>query len=226
MSEQKNKSKGEKTKEFLIDCAGQIIAIKGFKDTTSKEICELAGENMAAINYHFGSREGLYREVLAHTYQTLIGRARGGQEDLENWTPRQRLENFINENIYKALVEKSWEVRVWAREIINPSPFLKEFLGMGTISNEFVRLNYEVGYFTQNLIMLKHISEYTGIPFEDKRLYSCALSFFGPFAMLIITQNNASDYNDVIPDIPMEYPMGDLIEAMLEFGFAGLDAFK
>ena len=181
---------------------------------------------MAAINYHFGSREGLYREVLAHTYQTLIGRARGGQEDLENWTPRQRLENFINKNIYKALVEKSWEVRVWALEIINPSPFLKEFLGMGTISNEFVRLNYEVGYFTQNLIMLKHISEYTGISFEDKRLYSCALSFFGPFAMLIIAQNNASDYNDVIPDIPMEYPMGDLIEAMLEFGFAGLDAFK
>lgn len=44
--------------------------------------------------------------------------------------------------------------------------------------------------------------------------------------MLIIAQNNASDYNDVIPDIPMEYPMGDLIEAMLEFGFAGLDAFK
>lgn len=70
--------------------------------------------------------------------------------------------------------------------------------------------------------MLKHISEYTGISFEDKRLYSCALSFFGSFAMLIIAQNNASDYNDVIPDIPM----GDLIEAMLEFGFAGLDAFK
>ena len=51
---------GRLTKEKLIECAGKLAAQKGFALVTSKEICQMAGTNLAAINYHFGSREGLY----------------------------------------------------------------------------------------------------------------------------------------------------------------------
>ena len=55
---------GEETKARLIECAGRLIADQGFDRTTSKDICRLAGTNLAAVNYHFGSREGLYKAVL------------------------------------------------------------------------------------------------------------------------------------------------------------------
>ena len=54
---------GRETEEKIIECAGQLIAEKGFASVTSKEICRAAGVNLAAVNYHFGSRDGLYLAV-------------------------------------------------------------------------------------------------------------------------------------------------------------------
>lgn len=43
---------GRETEEKIIECAGQLIAEKGFASVTSKEICRAAGVNLAAVNYH------------------------------------------------------------------------------------------------------------------------------------------------------------------------------
>ncbi len=51
---------GEQTRARIIETAGHLMAENGFAQTTSKSICEAAQVNMAAINYYFGSREGLY----------------------------------------------------------------------------------------------------------------------------------------------------------------------
>ena len=63
---------GRETGEKIIECAGQLIAEKGFASVTSKEICRAAGVNLAAVNYHFGSRDGLYLAVLENVQQYLI----------------------------------------------------------------------------------------------------------------------------------------------------------
>ena len=41
---------GRETEEKIIECAGQLIAEKGFASVTSKEICRAAGVNLAAVN--------------------------------------------------------------------------------------------------------------------------------------------------------------------------------
>ncbi len=70
----------ERTRARLLDAAAVLFAEQGFHGTTVREIAQHAGVNLAAGNYHFGSKRALYLEVLrghfAHIQRAL--RARGG----------------------------------------------------------------------------------------------------------------------------------------------------
>jgi len=62
----KHRRDGEETRARILDAALQVFGEKGFHDATHAEICERAGANIAAINYHFGSKDDLYRATLMH----------------------------------------------------------------------------------------------------------------------------------------------------------------
>ena len=53
------------TRSSLLDAAEALFAEHGFADTSVRSITESAGANVAAINYHFGSKLGLVKAVLA-----------------------------------------------------------------------------------------------------------------------------------------------------------------
>ena len=54
---------GDETRERLLDAAERLFAENGFENTSVREITTAAGTNIAAVNYHFGSKDNLYREV-------------------------------------------------------------------------------------------------------------------------------------------------------------------
>jgi AcrR family transcriptional regulator len=54
----------ELTRLSLIQAATAVFAEKGYEGGSVRLITEKAKANQAAINYHFGDKEGLYREVL------------------------------------------------------------------------------------------------------------------------------------------------------------------
>lgn len=54
----------ELTRQALIEAATTVFAEKGFEGGSVRLITQKAEANQAAINYHFGGKEGLYREVL------------------------------------------------------------------------------------------------------------------------------------------------------------------
>ena len=60
------------TKSLIMDCAAKLIAEYGYAKVTSKSICEKAQVNVAAINYHFDSREGLYTEILNKVHEHML----------------------------------------------------------------------------------------------------------------------------------------------------------
>lgn len=71
-------SSGERTKQALIDAAGELLAERGVGRVSTRAIAERAGENIGSIHYHFGSRDGLLKEVLrfacrAHGSRSLLG---------------------------------------------------------------------------------------------------------------------------------------------------------
>lgn len=53
------------TKERLLDAAERLFAAQGVAGTSLRSITAEAGVNVAAVHYHFGSREALLRAVLA-----------------------------------------------------------------------------------------------------------------------------------------------------------------
>src|SRR3954466_1210190 len=59
------------TREQLLENAGQVFSEKGYDGATGKEICERCGANAAAVVYHFGGMESLYREVLPEAPRRL-----------------------------------------------------------------------------------------------------------------------------------------------------------
>jgi AcrR family transcriptional regulator len=48
----------------LLDAAVELFARHGFHGTSIRDVAERAGANVAAGHYHYGSKEGLYLEVL------------------------------------------------------------------------------------------------------------------------------------------------------------------
>ncbi len=62
--EEKSDERSVRTRSKLLDAAERLFAERGFKGTSMREITALADVNIAAANYHFGGKEGLFREVL------------------------------------------------------------------------------------------------------------------------------------------------------------------
>jgi TetR/AcrR family transcriptional regulator, regulator of cefoperazone and chloramphenicol sensitivity len=117
---------GSRTQGRLLEAAGEVFAEQGFRAATVREICERAKANIAAVNYHFGDKEGLYTAVLqyAHAYAVqkyppLLGLS-------EDAPAEERLCAFVHAFLLRILDEgrPAWHGKLMAREVIEPTTAL------------------------------------------------------------------------------------------------------
>jgi AcrR family transcriptional regulator len=59
------------TKSKILDAAEHLFADKGFNGTSLREITSLAEVNLAAVNYHFGSKKELIKAVMSRYMNEL-----------------------------------------------------------------------------------------------------------------------------------------------------------
>lgn len=59
------------TKDRILDVAERLFAEKGLDGTSTREITDAAGANLASVNYYFGSKEGLISAVFHRHFGPL-----------------------------------------------------------------------------------------------------------------------------------------------------------
>jgi TetR/AcrR family transcriptional regulator, regulator of cefoperazone and chloramphenicol sensitivity len=112
-----------KTRNAIIEAAGRIFAEEGFSKATVRDICKSAGVNIAAINYHFGDKKGLYLSVLKH-YQEIASQTYPPDLGIkETQKPEEKLRVFIRSFLMRIMDEgrPAWFGKLIAREFTEPT---------------------------------------------------------------------------------------------------------
>ena len=73
------------TKVKLLEAAGEEFADKGFERATIRGICERAGANIAAVNYHFGDKEQLYARAVI---EGIVAACKSRRHGTRRFVPR------------------------------------------------------------------------------------------------------------------------------------------
>jgi AcrR family transcriptional regulator len=118
------------TRQRLLETAGEMFAEHGYDNATVREICRRAGSNVAAVNYHFGDKEGLYAAVLEFADETAEQVAPLATELAGELTPEQRLHAFVRSLLLRMLGQgpKAWHVKLMAREMVDPTSALERVI--------------------------------------------------------------------------------------------------
>ena len=120
----KQRSDGQETRQNLLVAAGDIFARKGFREATIAEICQLAAANIAAISYHFGSKEGLYVESWRYAFtQSLKTYPLDG--GIPHEAPaEERLRGRILAIMRRIIDPQSHEFDIFHKEMASPTGLL------------------------------------------------------------------------------------------------------
>ncbi len=164
---------GEATRTRLLEAAGELFALAGYAETTSKAIAARAGADQASINYHFGSRGGLYQAVLAEAHRRLVNLADLRLLAGSRLTPSKKLLALIDHFVEQATSQShGWHLKVLAQELLAPSSHLQSLF-----KNELLPKVSVVRYI---------LGEITGIAPDDPAITRCAISVAAPCLMLLI----------------------------------------
>lgn len=78
------KKGSQDTKLKIMEAAFELFGIHGFEGTSIREISKKSEVNLAAINYHFQSKEKLFWEIMASIYVELDLEIKGFAETSKN----------------------------------------------------------------------------------------------------------------------------------------------
>src|SRR5712664_1053480 len=75
------------TRTQILDAAERLFAERGFRGTSVRAITDLAGANLAAVGYHFGSKAELLAAVIRRVIEPINAAQSAGLERLLARTP-------------------------------------------------------------------------------------------------------------------------------------------
>ena len=114
------------TRERLIKTAAALFAERGFKKVTVREICRVSRANVAAVNYHFRDKAGLYREVVKTAIQAMRETNELSQRAGEGESADDQIRAFVRVFVQRLTGSGpgAWIHKLMAREMEDPTEAL------------------------------------------------------------------------------------------------------
>lgn len=116
--------KQKATKEALCQAARELLEIKPYRSISIRELAQRAGTQSAMVSYYFGSKEGLFIELLQQSgeerQQVMMGVA---QKVLAN--PENAIALLVD-NMVDLVVSETWIVKLLQDEILSQDSQLRD----------------------------------------------------------------------------------------------------
>ena len=162
------------TRRRLLRAATRLFAERGFHHVTVRQICRAARANVAAINYHFGGKEGLYREILGTAIDAMRRTNEAGIEAGAGGSAEARLRAHIRVFLGRLLGpgRDALVHQILVRETAEPTPALDLVVERGIAP----RFRY----------LAELVAELLGCEIGDERV-GTALPYFNGFCVLVIS---------------------------------------
>jgi AcrR family transcriptional regulator len=151
------------THERLVEEARKLFAANGYRRVTVREVCAAARANVAAINYHFGGKYGLYREVLEEAIVVMRETSEIAMAAGAGGSAEQRLRAFIRVFLQRVGSGGApWIRQLMAHEMAEPTEALEEVIRAAIAP----RIAY----------MGQLVADILGVDVADERVMRCVLS--------------------------------------------------
>ncbi len=200
---------GLSTRALVLEAAGRIFAEKGFLKATSRDICERAGANSAAINYYFGGKEGLYEEVLVEAHRQLVSLEELSAVMDSGGEPQDKLRAFLELAVRAALkAPELWGLPVLLREVTSPSAHLPAPL----VETALPKLH----------LVRSLVCDVTGFSAESQEACHATAMLLLPCLFLVLFPEKVQSL--LLPGFT-EKPE-DMVDAMVTYSLGGLCAMK
>ena len=167
------KQRDRETRERVLRSAAQLFADRGFKKVTVRDICRAARANVAAVNYHFGDKGGLYREVLQRAIDIMRATSEAARAAGEGQPADDRLRLYIHVSLCRVMRDghASWIYRLVNREIADPTPAFDALVEQG------VRPRLD------DLSAI--VADIIGCPVADERVSRCVASVHAQWVLFV-----------------------------------------
>lgn len=124
------------TRKRLLDAAEQLFAEHGFAATSLRAVTVAAGANVAAVNYHFGSKEGLFRAVVERAMSSVNAERLRLLAELRVASRKPTVEELVRAFVVTgaSIVARSGErgtavARFLGRVMCEPDPAIRRLFG-------------------------------------------------------------------------------------------------
>lgn len=94
-----SKAARPRTKVRLLQAATAEFAAHGYRGTSLRDIAKLANTNVAAVKYHYESKEKLWQAVVARLYQSLGDAVLSDEKQSKANTTRELIRNSTRDYI-------------------------------------------------------------------------------------------------------------------------------
>ena len=185
----------------IIHAAAEIFSLHGYKGARVRDVVRAANVNLAAVNYYFGGKEGLYASTLAELASSrdiLMPR-----DDFEI-DPIDLLRKHIAAMLQRSLEEgdNTRFSRILAHEAMEPTPYFERAIN-ASIKPEFNRLIQLVQRIAQS-------------PLSDENARILALSIMGQCyfhlfatpAVRVLLEGNSVGHPDSLAECLTQFAVG------------------